>query len=318
MRMNSFQWARTNLTYLRTFDAVARHLSFSRAAAELGRSQATLSIQVRELELKLDTRLLDRTTRRVGLTEAGEALAQGLRDGFKTIGASISAARERSEGRRGRVVIACVPSLSGVRLPAILAEYRKRDTTTPIDVVELTYVQMIDSIAETAVDFGIGPCPDPPPANIAFTKAVDDSLCVLFSTDQAPVGLTAAPLSLLATLPLIFLRNSLPLQMNLRELAQAQGIRLISRTKVGHVQTAIGMVRAGAGAALVPRLALPDTMEDGLVALPIADTNPSLIRKVGVLTHRGRRLPVAAAKLARHVNTALVKSRFPRLGPSKG
>jgi DNA-binding transcriptional LysR family regulator len=60
-----------NLKLLRTFEAVASHLSFSRAAAELGRSQGTLSVQVRELERQLNVPLLERTTRRVLLTCSG-------------------------------------------------------------------------------------------------------------------------------------------------------------------------------------------------------------------------------------------------------
>jgi DNA-binding transcriptional LysR family regulator len=199
-----------------------------------------------------------------------------------------------------------VPSLSGVRLPTILAGYRQRDALTQINIEELTYIEMVDAIAEGRVDFGIGPCTDPPPDNIAFAKAVEDPLCVLLPIREAAGHVGTAPLSLLASLPLIFMRNTVPLQRNLGEVARAHGIRLNSRTKVGHVQTAIGMVRAGAGAAIVPLLALPDTMDPELVALPIDD--PALIRWVGVLTLHGRRLQPSAAKLARYISSALVST----------
>src|ERR1700722_10152905 len=85
--MGTVKLERISLTRLRAFDAVARHLSFNRAAAGLGRSQATISVQVRELERELEVQLLDRTTRRVALTEAGEALARGLEKGFEVIAA---------------------------------------------------------------------------------------------------------------------------------------------------------------------------------------------------------------------------------------
>ncbi len=256
--MGTVKLAQISLTRLRAFEAVARNLSFNRAAAGLGRSQATVSVQVRELERQLDVQLLDRTTRRVALTEAGEALADGLQKGFEVIAASLTAAREFAYPCQGRVVIACVPSLSGVRFPMIIAGYRKRDPVIPIDIEELTYVEMVDAIQHGRVDFGIGPCAEPPPEGIAFSAAVDDPLCILLSSNYPLKHEGAVPLSLLTSLPLIFLSRSAPLNKSLKEVAEAQGIKLSAKTKVRHVHTAIGMVRAGVGAAIVPRLALPD------------------------------------------------------------
>ncbi|MDB5576314.1 MAG: LysR family transcriptional regulator [Bradyrhizobium sp.] len=304
--MDTFKLARISLTLLRAFDATARHLSFSRAAGELGRSQATLSVQVRELERQLDVRLLDRTTRRVALTAAGEALSQGLKEGFEAIASGLMAAREFADSRRGRVTVACVPSLSGVRLPSILAGYRRRDTVTQIEIQELTYVESVEAIIAGRVDFGIGPCTDPPPASITFSPVVDDPLCILLpASHEGELG-TTAPLSMLISLPLIFLSRSAPLNRSLKEVAESQGITLNAQTKVRHVHTAIGMVRAGVGAAIVPRLALPDVVDPDLIALPINES--PLTRKIGILTFRGRRLQPAAAKLARFVSSALAKT----------
>jgi DNA-binding transcriptional LysR family regulator len=306
--MDTFKLARVNLTLLRAFDAAARHLSFSRAAAELGRSQATVSVQVRELEEAIGVRLLDRTTRRVALTEAGEALSAGLRDGFEAITAGLSAAREFADRRRGRVIVACVPSLSGVRLPAILASFRKKEAVIQIDVKELTYVEMVEAITQGRVDFGIGPCTDPPPPSITFNAATDDPLCVVLPSSFQTEHKETAPVSLLGTLPLIFLSSTVPLQKSLKEVAASQDIKLTARTKVRYVHTAIGMVRAGVGAAIVPRLALPDVVDPDLLVLPI-DEEP-VVRKIGVLTFRGRRLQAPAERLARFVSSVLSKTHL--------
>lgn len=63
-----------DLNALRTFVFVAEHGSFSRAAAELGLAKSTVSEHVRSLESNLGAQLLSRSTRRVGLTDAGESL----------------------------------------------------------------------------------------------------------------------------------------------------------------------------------------------------------------------------------------------------
>ena len=191
----------------------------------------------------------------------------------------------------------------------MLAGYRQRDRTTRIDIEELNYIEMVEAITRGRVDFGIGPCADTPPPDIAFTIPVDDPLCVVLSTKFGGRRIETAPLSLLASLSLILLRGSPPLHNDLKEATQARGIRLNSQTKVGHVQTAIGLVRAGVGAAIVPKLALPSIVDPDLIALPITD--PVLTRKVGVLPFRGRPLQPAATKLARYVSGALVKASRP-------
>jgi DNA-binding transcriptional LysR family regulator len=75
---------------------------------------------------------------------------------------------------------------------------------------------------------------------------------------------------------------------------------------VRHVQTAIAMARAGVGAAIVPRLALTDSLGPDILALPVVE--PALTRKVGIMVQRGRRLSPASAKLARFISSALVKA----------
>ncbi|MCG6819107.1 LysR family transcriptional regulator [Moraxella catarrhalis] len=63
-----------NITFrqLRAFASIARHHSFSKAATELHLTQSSLSGLIKEMEKQLDTRLFDRTTRQIHLTESGE------------------------------------------------------------------------------------------------------------------------------------------------------------------------------------------------------------------------------------------------------
>lgn len=78
------------------FARVAHHASFTRAAAELGVSTSALSQNMRSLEERLGVRLLQRSTRRVGLTEAGQRL---LRDAGPAIAALVAAVDGVHESR---------------------------------------------------------------------------------------------------------------------------------------------------------------------------------------------------------------------------
>jgi len=76
------------LTALRAFDAAARHMSFAKAAEELFVTPAALSFQIKSLEEHLGAPLFHRLNRAVTLTEAGEALAPGAQEGFRTLNAA--------------------------------------------------------------------------------------------------------------------------------------------------------------------------------------------------------------------------------------
>jgi DNA-binding transcriptional LysR family regulator len=82
---------RDELGDLSAFLAVVEEGNFTRAAARMATSQSALSHTVRRLETRLGVRLLNRTTRRVAPTEAGEKLAATLRPCFDEIGAQLSA-----------------------------------------------------------------------------------------------------------------------------------------------------------------------------------------------------------------------------------
>ena len=76
---------RIRSTDLAIFLAIAQHRSFRKAAVELGVTASALSHSLRAIEERLDVRLVNRTTRGVGLTEAGERLFDRIRPAFLDI-----------------------------------------------------------------------------------------------------------------------------------------------------------------------------------------------------------------------------------------
>ncbi|MBI3507069.1 MAG: transcriptional regulator GcvA [Proteobacteria bacterium] len=83
------------LNGLRAFEAAARHLSLTKAAEELGVTQAAVSHQVKGLEDALGVKLFRRLTRALALTSAGEALAPELNAAFVRMATAVDRARER-------------------------------------------------------------------------------------------------------------------------------------------------------------------------------------------------------------------------------
>ena len=123
-----------NLTDIRTFIAVAREGSFTKAAAKYGVSQSAVSYSVRMLEERLGMRLLARTTRSVSPTEAGQRLIDRLAPMFEDIEGELVAMTELREKPAGTVRINSVEHASEAILwPALrpcdghLSRHQHRD-----------------------------------------------------------------------------------------------------------------------------------------------------------------------------------------------
>src|SRR5215217_327318 len=118
---------RGKLDTLLDFLAVARARSFTRAAAQRGVSQSTLSHTIRELEERIGVRLLTRTTRSVSPTEAGERLLRNIGPRFEEIEAELQAVSELREKPAGTIRITATENATETilvpKLARLLREY---------------------------------------------------------------------------------------------------------------------------------------------------------------------------------------------------
>jgi LysR family carnitine catabolism transcriptional activator len=106
-----------SIRQMQAFKTVAEAGSFKDAADRLHLSQPALSAAIRKLEETLGVRLFDRTTRRMALTAEGHELLRlsaRLIDEFETVTGDL---RDYLARRRGRVVVAALPSLAAITLP---------------------------------------------------------------------------------------------------------------------------------------------------------------------------------------------------------
>src|SRR5262249_34219396 len=117
----------TRFAELSAFVAVAEHRSFTKAAAQLGLARSSLSQTVRSFEERVGVRLLNRTTRSVALTTAGEQLladAQPMLDGIEKAIDSVNEFRDRPGGTlRLSMPRLAASLLVGPLLPKFLAAY---------------------------------------------------------------------------------------------------------------------------------------------------------------------------------------------------
>ncbi|MGY3232525.1 DNA-binding transcriptional LysR family regulator [Luteibacter sp. HA06] len=122
------------LPAISAFARVAHHESFTRAARELGVSPSALSQTVRSLEARLGVRLLDRTTRRVGVTEIGRRFLAEAQTGLTAIARAVDAVDESREAPAGVLRINLSRVVADLVIMPHLGEFM---ATYPDVVVEL-------------------------------------------------------------------------------------------------------------------------------------------------------------------------------------
>jgi LysR family glycine cleavage system transcriptional activator len=121
------------LIELRAFEASARHLSFKKAAAELGVTPTAISHQIRLLEQYCGKALFRRRPRPLSLTEAGAKLFPVVHDGLEAMAAALGAMRRRDD--RQALRITTTNALAGRWLVPRLPRWRKLRPDAPLDII---------------------------------------------------------------------------------------------------------------------------------------------------------------------------------------
>ena len=134
------------------FLSVAQHRNFSKAAHELGVTPSAMSQAVRALEARLDVALFTRTTRSVGLTEAGERFLSRAKPAFEELVAAVEAARGLGERPVGLLRIAAPRAAAPVLLEPLVASFC--EAYPDVDVEIAASEELID-LAALGFDVGL-------------------------------------------------------------------------------------------------------------------------------------------------------------------
>ena len=245
-----------SLRQLRVFVTVAQARSFSRAGEIIGLSQSAVSHSVKELETQTGVKLLDRTTREVVLTEAGQQLAMRLERLLDELNSTLRDVGRLGQQLSGTVRVAASQTISAHLIPQCIAESNHRYPDIDFVLHDRPQQWVLESIRQGDVDFGI----------VIDPGAVSDLEC--------EVGLSEPSLLLcrdddpLASLPQVAWQALQGANLVLQDYASgsrplidaalaAQGVKATIVQEIGHPATLFPMVEAGIGISVLPALALP-------------------------------------------------------------
>jgi len=282
------------LRHLLALQAIAEHGSFGRAAQALGYTQSAISQQVAALERAVGEKLIERPggPRPVSLTEAGQLLlrhAEAIVARMKAAQADLAAF---AEGAAGPLHIGTYQSVSARVLPAIVRRFKEEFPKVEIELSESAIDDELEQRLERGevdLSFVMLPMKEAP---LEAAQLLVDPYVLVVPTGSALAGRAKPPsLREIAKEPLIGYRQCRSMEGVETAIRRAGAEpRIVFRSDDnGTVQ---GLVAAGVGVALVPRLTLQPT--DGVEVVDMADLLPP--RLVGIAWHRDRyRTPAARA-----------------------
>jgi DNA-binding transcriptional LysR family regulator len=274
-----------NLRQIKCFQAVVELGNFSRAAERLRTSQAGVSHAIHDLEALLGTRLFDRTTRRVELTEAGQIFAAGVLPGLAEIERAVESVRDLSELRTGLVRIAAPPLLGATVLPRLIKEVAKLHPSLKIRIEDVGTDLIVPRVRNGLYEIGVGTF-NTDEEGIDRQHVLSDRLMVFIEMDHPFKSLEEVNWKALHDQRVITLTRESNIRLLTEIGFETAGLPLRPHLEVHQIHTALSLVESGAGVAVLPTYAFAALNGRGIAARPLME--PAITRQVSIITARER------------------------------
>ncbi len=263
-----------DIRHYRSFIALADEGTFTSAARKLHIVQSGLSVTIKEMEEELGVRLVERTTRRVSLTDAGILFLEYARPAVTMLKDGMEAVRSQSCVVRGLINLGILQSLAPyIDLPAVLGRFHARYPEVEITVRSIDSPQAPELVRQGAIDLCFHAVTAKKLlAGVDATPFVRDSLVAVCARKHPLSQRKAVTLELLCALPFVDLTPERELRAIVDRICSAHGLSRKSMFEVSAVETMLQFVAAGLGVSVVP-LALAEASKAslGLHILPFRD-----------------------------------------------
>ena len=284
-----------NLRELRSFVAVARTGSFSRAAETLYLGQPAVSQHVRRLEAELGLALFARTTRAVVLTDAGQAFLPRVQRALAELDGGVAEIDEVRGLLRGHLRIGAMQWLDPYDLPQALAAFRERHPDIEITVVEEPTTVMVAAVLDGSLDAAYVPLESQ--AGVSAHELFTDDLVLIVGRDSPLAGRSGVRFGALRDASFVFLREGSGLRRSIEDAARAAGYTPRVGLETNELARVFALVAAGLGVSVVSRTVAQRAHAD----VALVPLRPAPRRTVGLVWRAERRQPPAARAFIDHV-----------------
>ncbi len=280
-----------SLRQLRVFDAVARHLSYTRAAEELHLSQPAVSMQVRQLEDEAGLPLFERLGNRILLTEAGREVF----DYGRTVNQALQEMQEVLQSlkgvSRGRLHLA-VASTVNYFAPRLLAIFQKRYPGIRLELDVTNREQLVRMLYDNTVDLVLMGVP-PSDVDVESESFMENPLVVIAPPDHPLVGERAIAPDRLADEIFVVREPGSGTRQTMERFFSDRGLNIRYGMQMTRNEAVKQAVRSGLGLSVVSLHTIELELETGrLVTLDVQGFPDR--RQWYLVYRRGKRLSPAA------------------------
>jgi len=281
------------LRQLQCFSAVAKNLSYTRAAEQLHLTQPAVSMQIRQLEQQAGLALTEQLGKQVHLTEAGEEVYRYAKSILAQV-REMDDVLDRLKGfAGGRLRIAAISS-ANYFAPKLLGTFHQRfpDVSVSMDVTNQTAV--VKLVTENEVDMAIMGQP-PDDANLDAIPFMDNPLIIVAAPEHRLAARKRIAQKELEQEVFLIREPGSGTRGAMQRFFRQQKLKLTTGMEMGSLSGIKQGVQAGLGLGLLPRGAVEQELLLGrLVELKVKGL--PIRRHWYVVLHKGKRLSVAAAE----------------------
>ncbi len=253
---------------LAAFCAVVERRSFSQAAERLGVTQPAVSLQVRSLEKRLGTQLLDRSGRRVEPTEAGWRLYRGAQRMLALEDQLVADVAASGEGDlAGDLVLGASTGPAAVVVPVVLGEFQRLNSDVRVFLTVSDTHSVVERVAARELELGIVGAARRH-RGVRFEPFFSDEVILVCPPGHSFSGRTVT-LEELREEPLILMQEGAGVRQIVEDALRRQGIRLRDldvRLELGLQESVRRAVEAGYGVTFISRTAVESDLAAGRLA----------------------------------------------------
>jgi DNA-binding transcriptional LysR family regulator len=250
---------------LAAFCAVVDRRSFSQAAERLGVTQPAVSLQVRALEKRLGTQLLDRSGRRVEPTEAGWRLYRGAQKLLALEEQIESEVSATGDGElRGELVLGASTGPAAIVVPLLLCEFQRDNSRVHVSLTVSDTHTVVERVAARALELGIVGA-SRRHRGVRFEPFFSDQVILACPRGHRFAG-RAVTLDELREEPLILMQEGAGVRQIVEDALRRLGVRLRDldvRLELGLQESVRKAVEAGYGVTFISRTAVESDLVAG-------------------------------------------------------
>jgi DNA-binding transcriptional LysR family regulator len=276
---------------IKVFEAVARHLNYSRAAEELRLSQPAVSIHVKQLERHAGLPLFEQLGRKIYLTSAGQqmlhysrAIIQQLREADEALAAQ--------KGIRGGVLNIAVISAGDYFFPGLLAEFCRRHEDVTVRLTVNNREEIVRQLVENTTDLTVLLRPPENPEMIAEAFAPQPHV-IIAAPGHALTRKRHISLQTLAKEAFIVRERGSDTRLAMEELLAEFHVKFNVTMEIKSTETIKQAVIAGMGISFLSAHTIGRDLKAGRLSVLDVEGFP-VMRKWHIVHHKNKRLPAVA------------------------